>query len=157
MPCQRPGSTEADKGIHCRPQPHNRESGFPNMIRAILALNYFTVGKFVIKQKKGAVGSPASAALCSMVIAVREQTWFRTYRQIIYNYKSLQETSSNSCAGFFCTRYDDNRLLIMPTRFLQLPPLQQFVHDQVYMSPVELEHEPGLDFLGFELDPRPVQ
>ena len=117
---------------------------FPSMITAILALNYFRVGKNVIKQKRGApMGSPASPALCSMVIAVHEQGWTSTYRQLIHSHKSQQDASSSSRADYFCARYVDNRLLVIPTRFLQLPPFQQFTHPIFFVPPVELEHEPG--------------
>ena len=68
---------------------------FPSMITAILALNYFRVGKNVIKQKRGGpMGSPASPALCSMVIAVREQGWTSTYRQLIHSHKSQQAAAA---------------------------------------------------------------
>ena len=49
---------------------------FPDIISAILELNYFMVGGRVVRQARGApMGSPASPALCSMVVAVHEQAW----------------------------------------------------------------------------------
>ena len=52
---------------------------FPDIISAILELNYFMVGNRVVRQARGApMGSPASPALCSMVAAVHEQAWANT-------------------------------------------------------------------------------
>ena len=54
---------------------------FPNIISSILELNYFMVGQRVLRQIRGApMGSPASPALCSMVVAVHEQAWAITYK-----------------------------------------------------------------------------
>ena len=90
-----------------------------------------------------------------MVVAVHEQCWVNTYRQLLYNWKQFHECNHGNRAQYFCTRYVDNRLLIVPARLLQLHPFQQLIHPDFYMKPVELEHEPGpgLDLLGFELDP----
>ena len=64
---------------------------FPDIISAILELNYFMAGDRVVRQARGApMGSPASPALCSMVVAVHEQAWANTYRNHLYNTKHLQ-------------------------------------------------------------------
>ena len=128
---------------------------FPDIISAILELNYFMVGNRVVRQARGApMGSPASPALCSMVVAVHEQAWAITYRTHLYNAKHLQpEAPCSSTASFFATRYVDNRLMVIPTRMITLPPFAKLVHKDFYVPPVELEVEPGYDFLGMELDP----
>ena len=91
---------------------------FPDIISAILELNYFMVGNRVVRQARGApMGSPASPALCSMVVAVHEQTWANTYRNHLYNAKHLQPDAPRpTTASFFATRYVDNRLMMIPTR-----------------------------------------
>ena len=61
---------------------------FPNIISSILELNYFMVGQGVLRQIRGApMGSPASPALCSMVVAVHEQAWAITYKTHLFNAK----------------------------------------------------------------------
>ena len=128
---------------------------FPNIISAILELNYFMVGGRVVRQARGApMGSPASPALCSMVVAVHEQAWAITYRSYLYNTKHLQaDTPQHHIARFFATRYVDNRLMVIPTWLITLPPFAELVHKDFYVPPVELEMEPGYGFLGMELDP----
>ena len=128
---------------------------FPDIISAILELNYFMVGGRVVRQARGApMGSPASPALCSMVVAVHEQAWANTYRNYLYNAKHMQpEAPHLTTAGFFAARYVDNRLMMIPTRMVTLPPFAVLIHKDFYVPPVELEMEPGYGFLGVELDP----
>ena len=128
---------------------------FPDIISAILELNYFMVGGRVVRQARGApMGSPASPALCSMVVAVHEQAWANTYRNYLYNAKHMQpEAPHLTTAGFFATRYVDNRLMMIPTRMVTLPPFAVLIHKDFYVPPVELEMELGYGFLGMELDP----
>ena len=62
----------------------------PNICQAVLLLNYCMVGNTLLQQTRGApMGSPASPALCDMVVAVCEQSWNHTYRNITYNVKTL--------------------------------------------------------------------
>ena len=128
---------------------------FPDIISAILELNYFMVGGRVVRQARGApMGSPASPALCSMVVAVHEQAWVNTYRNHLYNAKHLQPDAPHPItAGFFATRHVDNRLMVIPTRMTTLPPFAELIHTDFFVPPVELETEPGHGFLGMELDP----
>ena len=127
----------------------------PDIISATLELNYFMVGNRVVRQARGApMGSLASPALCSMVVAVHEQAWAITYRTHLYNAKHLQpDAPCPSTASFFATRYVDNRLMVIPTRMITLPPFAKLIHKDFYVPPVELEVEPGYGFLGMELDP----
>ena len=108
-----------------------------------------------MRQARGApMGSPASPALCSMVVAVHEQAWANTYRNYLCNAKHMQpEAPHLTTAGFFATRYVDNRLMMIPTRMVTLPPFAVLIHKDFYVPPVELEMEPGYGFLGMELDP----
>ena len=128
---------------------------FPDIISAILELNYFMVGNRVVRQARGALmGSPASPALCSMVVAVHEQAWANTYRNHLCNTKHLRpDTSHPAIASFFAARYVDNRLMVIPTRLTTLPPFAELIHKDFYVPPVELELEPGYGFLRMELDP----
>ena len=89
-----------------------------------------------------------------MVVAVHEQAWAITYRSYLYNTKHLQAgTPHHHIARFFATRYVDNRLIVIPTRLITLPPFAELIHKDFYVPPVELEMEPGYGFLGMELDP----
>ena len=130
---------------------------FLDIISAILELNYFMAGDRVVRQTRGApMGSPASPALCSMVVAVHEQAWAITYRAHLFNAKHLRPDMpypNTDLATFFATRYVDNRLMVIPTRMINLPPFAQLIHKDFYVPPVELEAEPGYSFLGMELDP----
>ena len=130
---------------------------FPDIITAILELNYFMVGGKVLRQVRGApMGSPASPALCSMVVAVHEQAWASTYKTHIFNAKHLSTNTGLPIEGtavFFATRYVDNRMIVVPTRLLGIPIFAQLIHKDFYMSPVELEPEPGYGFLGMQLEP----
>ena len=130
---------------------------FPHIITAILELNYFMVGGKILRQVRGEpMGSPASPALCSMVVAVHEQAWASTYKTHIFNAKHLPADTGLPAEGIavcFATCYVDNRLLVIPTRLLSLPIFAQLIHKDFYMPPVELEPEPGYGFLGMELEP----
>ena len=125
---------------------------FPDIISAILELNYFMVDNRVVRQARGApMGSPASPALCSMVVAVHEQAWAIAYRTHLCNAKRLQPDAA--CPSTASSRYVDNRLTVIPTRMITLPPFAKLTHKDFYVPPVELEVEPGYGFLGMELDP----
>ena len=86
------------------------------------------------------MGSPASLALCAMVVAVNEQVWNDSYKHILH--------PSNL---FFRTRYVDNRLMIMPKRLLELRCIQEVLCPEFYQTPILLKDEPGCQFLGFDV------
>ena len=98
------------------------------------------------------MGSPASPALCDMVVAVCEQSWTHTYRNITYNVKHCH-TKQFTLSGFFATRYVDNRLTLLPTCATHLAHFSQFLSPHFYGTPIFLETEPGLDYLGFTINP----
>jgi hypothetical protein len=50
------------------------------------------------------------------------------------------------------TRYVDNRLLIIPKEFFRQHQWQILCDLFFYDYPVELEPEPGMDFLGLRID-----
>ena len=87
------------------------------------------------------MGSPASPALCAMVVAVNEQVWIDSYKHIL-----------KPSSLFFRTRYVDNRLMIVPNRLLNLQCIQQVLHPEFYQPPILLEDEPAFQFLGFDID-----
>ena len=125
----------------------------PNICQAVLLLNYCMVGNTLLQQTRGApMGSPASPALCDMVVAVCEQSWNHTYRNITYNVKHCQ-SKQFTLSGFFATRYVDNRLTLLPTCATHLPHFTQFLSPHFYGNPIFLETEPGLDYLGFTINP----
>ena len=125
----------------------------PDICSAVLLLNYCLVGNTLLQQIRGApMGSPASPALCDMVVAVSEQSWTHTYRNLTYNLKHTTPPMF-TISGFFATRYVDNRLCLIPTCTRHNTHFQQFLSPQVYGHPIHLETEPGLDFLGFTIQP----
>ena len=126
----------------------------PQLITAVLLLNYFTVGTSLIEQIRGApMGSPCSPALCNIVVAVEEQCWHHTYKQLFTNHKHFPHTRSTTQAIFFATRYVDNHVLLIPRQLTRLPPFTQLTDASFYKPPVQLETEPGNIFLGFDIDP----
>ena len=125
----------------------------PDICQAVLLLNYCMVGNTLLQQTRGApMGSPASPALCDMVVAVCEQSWNHTYRNITYNVKHCQ-SKQFTLSGFFATRYVDNRLTLLPTCTTHLSHFSQFLSPHFYGTPIFLETEPGLDYLGFTINP----
>ena len=98
------------------------------------------------------MGSPASPALCDMVVAVSEQSWTHTYRNLTYNLKHTTPPQF-TISGFFATRYVDNRLCLIPTCTRHSTHFQQFLSPHFYGHPIHLETEPGFDFLGFTIQP----
>ena len=125
----------------------------PDICQAVLLLNYCMVGNTLLQQTRGApMGSPASPALCDMVVAECEQSWSHTYRNITYNVKHCH-TKQFTLSGFFATRYVDNRLTLLPTRATHLSHFLQFLSPHFYGAPIFLETEPGLDYLGFTINP----
>ena len=125
----------------------------PDICQAVLLLNYCMVGNTLLQQTRGApMGSPASPALCDMVVAVCEQSWTHTFHNITYNVKHCN-TKQFTLSGFFATRYIDNRLTLLPTCATHLSHFSQFLSPHFYGAPILLETEPGLDFLGFTIKP----
>eukprot|EP00439_Symbiodinium_sp_Y106_P033765 s456_g4.t1 len=98
------------------------------------------------------MGSPASPASCDMVVAVCEQSWTHTYRTITYNVKHTTPHQF-TISGHFATRYVDNRLTLIPSATQHSTHFRQFLSPDFYGPPIYLETEPGLDFLGFTIDP----
>ena len=126
----------------------------PLLIRAVLKLNYFMVGNTLIVQQRGApMGSPASPALCSMVVSVEEQAWYFTFQHLIHNHKTHQHLQQQHqhphTLPFFSTRYVDNRVVILPLRAANLPCFRQLLDESFYRQPIQLEYEPANTFLGF--------
>ena len=102
----------------------------------VLLLNYCMVGNTLLQQTRGApMGSPASPALCDMVVAVCEQSWTHTFRNITYNLKHC-DTKQFTLSGFFATRYVDNRLTLLPTCAIHLPHFSQFLSSHFYGAPI---------------------
>ena len=127
----------------------------PQLISAVLLLNYFAVGQTLIEQFRGApMGSPCSPALCNLVVAVEEQCWHHTYAGLFFNHKFHQH-SPHQRAIYFATRYVDNRVLLLPEQLqlLSLPPCKQLTSASFYKPPVQLETELANIFLGFAVDP----
>ena len=142
---QQEASSGNKLGIHLK--------DIPQLISAVLLLNYFVVGQTLIEQFRGApMGSPCSPALCNLVVAVEEQCWHHTCAGLFFNHKFHQHLPHQH-AIYFATRYVDNRVLLLPEQLLSLPPFKQLTSASFYKAPVQLETEPANIFLGFAVDP----
>ena len=125
----------------------------PDICQAVLLLNYCMVGNTLLQQTRGApMGSPASPALCDMVVAVCEQSWTHTYRNITYNVKHCQ-SKQFTLSGFFATRYVDNRLTLLPTCTTHLSHFFTISFTPLLRHPDILRDRTGLDYLGFTINP----
>ena len=108
----------------------------PNICKAVLKLNYCLVGNTLLQQIRGApLGSPASPSLCDMVVAVSEQSWTHTYRNLTYNFKHATSPQF-TVSGFYATRYVDNRLSLIPTCTCNSTHFQQFLSPHFYGHPI---------------------
>ena len=87
---QQEASSGSKLGIHLK--------DIPQLISAVLLLNYFVVGQTLIEQFRGApMGSLCSPALCNLVVAVEQQCWHHTYAGLFFNHKfqrSIHHTST---------------------------------------------------------------
>ena len=78
----------------------NRVRDIPLLIRAVLKLNYFMVGTtLILQQREAPMGSPASPALCSMVVSVEEQAWYLTFQHLL-QVQNLHAMLHCACAAF---------------------------------------------------------
>ena len=106
----------------------------------------FTVMHKVFRQTRGAtIGNQISPMLAGLTVSIEEEIYVRHLQSFFDAYKPL----------FFCTRYVDNRLVIVSDRILRDYRLQHFLHNNFYQHPVELEHVTSSDaieeFLGIDL------
>ncbi|OLP97238.1 hypothetical protein AK812_SmicGene20478 [Symbiodinium microadriaticum] len=91
----------------------------------------FTVMHKVFRQTRGAtIGNQISPMLAGLTVSIEEEIYVRHLQSFFDAYKPL----------FFCTRYVDNRLVIVSDRILRDHRLQHFLHNNFYQHPVELEH-----------------
>ena len=115
----------------------------PKIIQATLDMQIFSVGFRSFRQTRGApMGSPASPALCLMVIAVAEQIWANTHPTS--GPRSFEDTP--------LLRYVDNRLVVATPRWFSTPAAHILCDEHFYGGDIILETEAALDFLGFRLD-----
>ena len=106
----------------------------------------FTVMHKVFRQCRGAtIGNQISPMLAGLTVSIEEEIYVRHLQSFFVNNKEL----------FFCTRYVDNRLVVVSRRLLQDYRLHHFLTNNFYQAPVELEHVTSKDvteeFLGFDL------
>ena len=115
----------------------------PEIIQATLDMQIFSVGFRSFRQTRGApTGSPASPALCLMVIAVAEQIWANTH----------PTSGPRSFEDTLLLRYVDNRLVVATPRWFSTPAAHIVCDEHFYGGDIVLETEAALDFLGFRLD-----
>ena len=106
----------------------------------------FIVMHRVFRQCRGAtIGNQISPMLAGLTVSIEEEIYVRHLQSFFVNNKEL----------FFCTRYVDNRLVVVSRRLLQDYRLLHFLTNNFYQAPVELEHVTSKDateeFLGFDL------
>ena len=106
----------------------------------------FTVMHKVFRQCRGAtIGHQISPMLAGLTVSIEEEIYVR----------HLQSFFSDNRELFFCTRYVDNRLVVVSRQLLQDRRLLHFLTNNFYQAPVELEHVTSCDaleeFLGFDL------
>ena len=82
---------------------------------------------------------PSKPPISEVPIASKEYVWQETFR---FGHRQ-------DC---MLTRYVDNRLLIIPKEFFRQHQWQILCDLFFYDYPVELEPEPGMDFLGLRID-----
>ena len=115
----------------------------PEIIQATLDTQIFSVGFRSVRQTRGApMKSPASPALCLMVIAVAEQIWANTH----------PTSGPRSFEDTLLLRYVDNRLVVATPRWFSTPAAHIVCDEHFYGGDILLETETALDFLGFRLD-----
>ena len=113
----------------------------PEIIQATLDMQIFSVGFRSFRQTRGApMGSPASPALCLMVIAVAEQIWANTH--------PTSPLKTPSCSAM----HVDNRLVVATPRWFSTPAAHIVCDEHFYGGDILLETEAALDLLGFRLD-----
>ena len=112
---------------HKKPRCHTIHlQHLPDICKATLLLNYYLVGRQLLQQTRGApMGSPASPAICDMVVVVCEQSWTHTYRAITCNVKHTTPHQF-TLSGHFATRYVDNRLSLTPSATQHFTHFRQF-------------------------------
>ena len=91
--------------------------------------------------RRAPMGSPASPALCDMVVAVCEPASSRgphiTYRTRTYNVKHTTPHRF-TVSGFIATRYVGNRLTLVPTSAKHSTHFQHFLSRHFYGPPISL-------------------
>ena len=106
----------------------------------------FTVMHKVFRQCRGAtIGNQISPMLAGLTVSIEEEIYVRHLRSFFHDNREL----------FFCTRYVDNRLVVVSRQLLQDRRQLHFLTNNFYQAPVELEHVTSCDateeFLGFDL------
>ena len=106
----------------------------------------FTVMHKVFRQTRGATfGNQISPMLARLTVSIEEEIYVRHLQSFFDANKPL----------FFCTRYVDNRLVIVSDKIITDHRLQHFLRNNFYQHPVELQHVTSADaleaFLGFDL------
>ena len=83
--------------------------------------------------------------LAGLTVSIEEEIYVRHLRSFFHDNREL----------FFCTRYVDNRLVVVSRQLLQDRRLLHVLTNNFYQAPVELEHVTSSDatqeFLGFDL------
>ena len=119
-------TTRVHNGRRRRHKPAQRTlwlDDIPEIIQATLDMQIFSVGFRSFRQTRGApMGSPASPALCLMVIAVAEQIWANTH----------PTSGPRSFEDTLLLRYVDNRLVVATPRWLSTPAAHIFCDEHFY-------------------------
>ena len=121
------------------------------IVRMSCDSSYFTVlGRVFAQQRGAAIGNQISPVLASISVAFLEQAWVNRHFQFLQLHRPR----------FLCLRYVDNRIVLIDQELSSYPAFQEFLHDDFYIPPVQLEAvtTPGVqcEFLGFDVQLRPT-
>ena len=118
---------------------------FVSSCKLALEASHFHVCGILYKQKRGApIGGPASPALAQLTVAFEEQIWMEAFHVLT--------TNADVFSQLLALRYVDNRLIIIPNAYTELPWLQILVDEDFYKSPITLEQVGDTHFLGYNID-----
>ena len=110
------------------------------LVKMCLRTSMFTsLGKIHSQIRGSCIGNPSSPPISEVPIAFKEFMWQEIFNVIIND-------------TLFACRYVDNRLLCLPNHLDCLPRWRILSDLFFYDHPVELEKEPGMTFLGFDID-----
>ena len=114
--------------------------------------SFFTVSQKIYEQQRGAaIGNQISPMLASLTVSLTEQQWHHRHQELLQQYDSQ----------FLCLRYVDNRIVLLNPLLHCFEPLREFLDDNFYVAPVQLEAVPSVQaqckFLGFDIRLSPTR
>ena len=139
QPAKRPRTIQG-KAIKTKTSVRFRIIDIIPLVTLCLQTSLFTsLGKVHSQIRGSCIGNPASPPVSEVPIAFKEYMWQDIFKVIITNM-------------VFACRYVDNRLLCIPNYMDRQMHWKILTDLFFYDSPIELEKEPGMTFLGFDIN-----